>query len=84
MLIYNNKADNLIRIFLNAIFKRGFYMSETPENKSELDEYGVWIKSPAPVEKTDETQTQEPVELPDDFSLENIEIPEIQIGRAHV
>ena len=57
-------------------------MSETPENKSELDEYGVWIKSPAPVEKTDETQTQEPVELPDDFSLENIEIPEIPLEQS--
>ena len=64
------------------IFKRGFYMSETPENKSELDEYGVWIKSPAPAEKTDETQAQEPVELPDDFSLDNIEIPEIPLEQS--
>ena len=54
-------------------------MSETPENKSELDEYGVWIKSPAPAEKNDETQAQDPVELPDDFSLDNIEIPEIPL-----
>ena len=57
-------------------------MSETPENKSELDEYGVWIKSPAPAEKTDETQAQEPVELPDDFSLDNIEIPEIPLEQS--
>ena len=57
-------------------------MSETPENKSELDEYGVWIKSPAPAEKNDETQAQELVELPDDFSLDNIEIPEIPLEQS--
>ena len=57
-------------------------MSETPENKSELDEYGVWIKSPAPAEKNDDTQAQKPVELPDDFSLDNIEIPEIPLEQS--
>ncbi|WP_296665133.1 hypothetical protein, partial [Treponema sp. UBA753] len=57
-------------------------MSETPENKSELDEYGVWIKSPAPAEKNDKTQAQNPVELPDDFSLDNIEISEIPLEQS--
>ena len=83
MLIYNNKADKFNKNFFKCKFlKRGFYMSETPENKSELDEYGVWIKSPAPAENNDEAQAPETVELPDDFSLDSIEIPEIPLEQT--
>ncbi|MGN0730085.1 hypothetical protein [Treponema sp.] len=52
-------------------------MSEAAEKKSELDEYGVFLKSSAPAEKKDIPEIIETEELTEPVSLEDIEIPEI-------